>query len=218
MIPFEDAVNALNFVGNGYGRILRSDDCVLAVSGTSDRPWTYLAAAPGYEQEAFSLLKPGEDNLAAVSDEIFRLKPGNWRMRAGKYFFEGNTPEDPMELHGIDISDAEDIYNLSDYSSYLSLDYVTDRISRGISVCHYSRGRPVAWAMTHDDGALGFLHVLPEFRRQGLGAHVLRCAVSRIIAAGKTPFVHIEERNSPSVRLALKSGFRLHSYINWTGS
>ncbi len=119
------------------------------------------------------------------------------------------------EVTDLTIPDAPVLYNNSDYKEYISIDYIEERILNGIGAGIRKDGRLVAWALTHDDGAIGFLHVLGDYRRRGYAARITEAMVSRLIAAGEVPFVHIEESNVASMGLAVKAGFRKDRRIHW---
>ena len=40
---------------------------------------------------------------------------------------------------------------------------------------------PIAWALRYDSGAIGFLHVIPEYRRLGISREVLRVMIKRCL-------------------------------------
>lgn len=107
------------------------------------------------------------------------------------------------------------IYNNSHYKEYISIDYIEERIRNGIGAGIRKDGRLVAWALTHDDGAIGFLHVLEEYRRRGYAALILQVMAARLLAAGEMPFLHVEESNTASMDLAVKAGFRRDRRIHW---
>ncbi len=65
----------------------------------------------------------------------------------------------------------------------------------------------VGWVLTHDDGSIGLLNVLPEYRRKGYGYELMLAIIRETRKVGKLPFLHIEENNIKSTELALKLGF-----------
>lgn len=73
----------------------------------------------------------------------------------------------------------------------------------------------MAWAITHDDGAIGFLHVLEEYRGKGYGTNVTAAMINKLLELDELPFVHIEEDNIKSMDLALKAGFSKDRRIHW---
>jgi len=72
----------------------------------------------------------------------------------------------------------------------------------------------IAWGITQDDGAIGFLYVLPEYRRRGYAQDVLIDLIKKVSDENKIPFVHIEEENEKSMRLAVKLGFEKDKVVS----
>ncbi|WP_411682016.1 GNAT family N-acetyltransferase [Clostridium thailandense] len=69
--------------------------------------------------------------------------------------------------------------------------------------------------MTQDDGAIGFLNVLSEYRLKGYGKSITIDLIKKVRKQGKLPFVHIEEKNEKSMKLALSLGFKKDRAISW---
>jgi 8-oxo-dGTP diphosphatase len=65
----------------------------------------------------------------------------------------------------------------------------------------------VAWAMTQDDGAMGFLHVLKKYRNRGYGRSVTVALIDKLRQQNKTPFACIEENNRNALGLVSNLGF-----------
>lgn len=95
------------------------------------------------------------------------------------------------------------------------VEYIQERINNGIGLGIYQDEKLVAWALTHDDGAIGFLNVLEEYRRRGYGYDVTIAMIKKLLEQDEVPFVHIEENNEKSMNLALKTGFRKDRRIHW---
>ena len=56
---------------------------------------------------------------------------------------------------------------------------------------------------------IGGVVTLPEFRRRGLAARVVRTAVAELASHGAVPRYQVEEANAPSIRLARSIGLEL---------
>lgn len=96
--------------------------------------------------------------------------------------------------------------------------YVRERISRLPSAAIRRDGRLVAWGLTHDDGSMGFLHVLEEWRGRGFARSLTTALALRLLRLGLRPFLYVVKDNSASIRLTESMGFtRLGSY-GWFGS
>ncbi len=76
----------------------------------------------------------------------------------------------------------------------------------GLNSCVRVSDKLVAWAITQDDGAIGFLHVLPEYCKKGYSRCVALDLTSKIGGINKIPFVHIEESNEESMQVAMGCG------------
>jgi 8-oxo-dGTP diphosphatase len=103
----------------------------------------------------------------------------------------------------------------SEYKEAISIRYVKDRIARGSSVGFHEGNRLIAWGMTQDDGGMGFLHVLPEYRRMKHGYNVTLRLIEELRKKGKTPFVYIEKNNFKSRNLALSLCFKEQKGLHW---
>ena len=73
----------------------------------------------------------------------------------------------------------------------------------------------VAWGLTHDDGALGSLHVLDEYRKKGYGKEILISLIHQNRKLGKTSFAQIEEKNVKAINLAVRLGFLKDRRVSW---
>ena len=93
--------------------------------------------------------------------------------------------------------------------------YLEERITKSFSAGIFQKGRLAAWGLTHDEGAIGSLNVLKEFRGKGLGSTVVASLVEQIRAAGKIPFAQVEERNIPALKLCKKLGFIVDRNVTW---
>jgi 8-oxo-dGTP diphosphatase len=96
-------------------------------------------------------------------------------------------------------------------------DYIRWRIMTGPTCAIRRRGRLVAWALTHADGAMGILHVLDEFRGQGMARSITTALAERCRKAGLQPFLYIVKRNNASIRLTESMGFKRHAIVAWFG-
>ena len=56
-------------------------------------------------------------------------------------------------------------------------------------------GVPVAWELQHAYGAVGMLHVVPEFRRNKLGSIVTMALAEKMTNAGQMVFACVDDNN-----------------------
>ena len=69
--------------------------------------------------------------------------------------------------------------------------------------------------MTQDDGSIGVLEVLEEYRGRGYAYDLTVYLIARLREQGRIPFVQVEDTNTKSMNLALKLGFRKDRRIHW---
>jgi 8-oxo-dGTP diphosphatase len=116
----------------------------------------------------------------------------------------------PLTIH-----DAEIVDRYWEYRSEQSLEYIKhlikERICEGIDV----DGKLVAWALTHDDGSLGMIYVLDDYRRHGYAKDITISMVEKTRGIGRYPFVHIIKNNKKSLNLAQGLGFKKVSSVVW---
>lgn len=215
-------INIINFIRNyPIYNIETVGDSVL-VRGISDEDWVYISSK-SYD-EFFKLIHvlDGDDKcFAAIEDwmlpYIVKNRKIKSRLTSMKLVYDSNVPLPTVKSHVVDLSiaDAPYIFENSKYKEYISIEYIEDRIKNGIGLGIYEDEKLVAWAITHDDGAIGFLNVLEDYRRKGYGMDVTVAMIKRLLELGQLPFVHIEEDNVKSMNLALKAGFRKDRRVHW---
>jgi tRNA (guanine37-N1)-methyltransferase len=94
--------------------------------------------------------------------------------------------------------------------------YLTDRLEKGVMTAVTSKGKKAGFIGIHQEGALGMLEILPEYRRKGYAAMLERHVMNQLIANGKIPYAHIKSDNEPSLALHRKLGFSFaKEEISW---
>jgi ribosomal protein S18 acetylase RimI-like enzyme len=217
---YPNNINVINFIENYRpGFIKRTGNSVI-VKGRSDRDWVYISSKSENELlEIKSGLLTSDKNFAIIDEWMLPILTGGkklkWRLKSERLFLDEKIDYGTEEFDALQQEDTEFVYFNSDYRDYISIEYVQERIKNGISSVIRIEGKPAAWGMTQDDGAIGFLHVMPGYRRKGLGKKVTIDLIRKVIESGKIPFVHIQEENTNSMKLAEGLGFRRDKKINW---
>ena len=70
-------------------------------------------------------------------------------------------------------------------------------------------GAPAGFVGFHDEGSIGMLEVLPEYRRRGLGEALEAGAVRLALSRGQYAFGQVETENAASLALQKKVGLEL---------
>ncbi len=221
-------INLLHFMEN-Y-RILRThrEGTSVLVEGVSDKHWIYISSTDG--NELHSLMEkyrdPGRDRNFAVIEPwmekyILRGTAGiDWELRCEKLYL---PPDAELQMSGIPLVTLDSvhsryIYDNYEYKDYLESRYIRERIDQGPAYAVFQKERPAAWIMTHDDGAIGLLHVMPEYRGRGFARALLIHISDFLRRQGRLPFLHIEPDNAASLSLAQSVGYIRHSSISWFGT
>jgi 8-oxo-dGTP diphosphatase len=192
------------------------------IRGSSDREWVYISCSDEDDLRRIrSGLSEKDENFGAIESWIvpilLRDKELCWKLECEQYYLPDDVrmPKLAHETTALSTGDTETIYENSLYKEYISKDYIADRIERGISAGIFENNRLVAWGMTQDDGGMGFLHVLDDYRRRGYGFTVVVSLIEQIRKRGKIPFTYIEEENIKSGNLIKKLGFIPQKKIQW---
>ncbi len=193
------------------------------IRGTSDHTWVYLMPAGKAEGKLLlDALTPADHYLVGFDEWLLEALPERfeieWTLRCRKLVWPADRePEAPVHpIRPLLLADAAYLFEHSDYKAYTDIPYIQDQITRGVGGgIEGPDGNLVAWALTHDDGAIGFLHVLEPFRKLGYGASLTAWMIQRVRERGGIPFVHIEAKNEKSLHLARKTGFEPCGEVWW---
>ena len=217
-----DNLNIINFIESyPIHHFERVGDSVF-IKGTSDRKWIYISSKCKKELQLIKNKLAKEDKCFAIIEDWMLpiLTDGvkvKWKLSTARLVLirDVDLPKSTCKTENLTLEDSKFIYDNSDYKEFLSIDYIKERITNGISSCVRIKGNPVAWGMTQDDGAIGFLHVLPEHRKNGYAKAVTLDIIKKVKNAQEIPFVHIEESNENSMNLAMGLGFQKDRVVNW---
>ncbi len=101
------------------------------------------------------------------------------------------------------------------YRDVIPVDYLRERIEKAPAIGIMANGVLAGFVMTHEEMTMGVLHVLPEYRRIGLGKR-LNAELSRRLRALNLPcIVEIVSDNHASLSLAKAAGFLPLQKVHW---
>lgn len=190
--------------------------------GKSDHLWAYISSQSKSElAEVLNKSKNITSYFACVEDWmkpfILRDSEIEWELTTLRYVFpESHEIEPPArETFKLDSSFVDHIFRNSDYQAFTSKEYIKEQMGRGVSAGILEGNVLVAWGLTHDDGALGFLHVLPEFRGKGYGKAITSSLIYQKRKQNKPVFLNVEPSNMNSRNLVTKIGFVYDRKISW---
>ena len=215
-------ISLINFLK--YNQILNVEiieNSVLA-RGISDRPWVYISCNNTEELSLIkNKLKKEDDNFASIDDWMFQIltegKQIIWDLSMIQYYLPDDIhlPSSKFNTTPLSERDAQIVFNNSEYKQYISVEYVKDCIRKGISAGVYGNNKLVSWSITQDDGAIGFLHTLDEYRRKGFGYNITLSMIKQVRNSGGLPFANVLPTNKRSIDLLLKLEFKENKRIHW---
>jgi 8-oxo-dGTP diphosphatase len=215
-------ISIINFIKN---KTIFSVDLIgnsVLVRGESDRKWVYISCKDEDELSIIkSKLSSEDDNFASIDDWMFAIltegKELIWDLSMIQFYLPDDVQISSPEYKTVPLTDsnAQIVYDNSEYKEYISINYVTDCIQKGISVGISENGKLVSWSITQDDGAIGFLHTVDDYKRKGYGYNVTLSMIEQVRNIGGLPFANVLPTNKRSIDLLLKLGFKESKSIHW---
>lgn len=192
------------------------------VRGRSDQDWVYASSSDPAELGMLAhRLSKKDEYFAAIEPWMVPLLCGEreiaWSLSMVRFILPGRVALPAVEwaTEGLSPGDAVVVYEHSNYADFISLDYARRRILAGPAVAVREDGMLVAWGMTQDDGAMGFLHVLGPYRHRGFGRRITIVLATELRRRGRLPFAHISETNGSAISLVTTLGFERGEAIQW---
>jgi GNAT superfamily N-acetyltransferase len=194
----------------------------MILEGTSDYTWAYFSVPEPNDMEIllekFSFPTPYLANVEEwMIPHLSKSHRVEWKLLTNRYYLPDEVEVTPTEqlFTALDPSHVSYIFINSAYKDYTSEKYITERLSRDISAGVWVNGTLAGWGLTHDDGSLGFLNVLSEFRGQGIGEAVSRALIQAKREQKKPVFVNVEPQNKQSISLLQKLGYVFDRPVSW---
>lgn len=123
-----------------------------------------------------------------------------------------------IKLEEITPSNIDIVNEHYTYKDETSKSYLLNCISKGPSTLLKNKeGEAVSWALLREDGSLGVMYTLEDYRKKGLALNVSKDLIKKVITKGYIPYVHIVVENTPSRNLAKELGMELFGEVVWFG-
>lgn len=223
-----DEITNMSIIGfiaeNTVTEVLRDGESVI-IKGKSDEEWIYIFSKD--EKELSNLLNQLTDKdifFASVEEWmvpiISKKKKFEWTLSTMRWYLPDNVDvaENRYKTFPLSPEHIGFIISQSNYKQFLTPRYIKERITKSISACIYENEKLVAWGLTHDDGALGSLNVLDEYRGKKYGTEIVLSLIHQCRALGKIPFAQIEETNYKAIKLVTRLGFVQDRRVTWIKS
>ncbi len=148
---------------------------------------------------------------------VARGRPLPYYVPADQFILPDSVHFDPPQenIEPLIPQDIETVIRHMTFSADHLRSIIEDRIAHGVTAGIRRKGNLIAWSMTHKDGALGFLGVLPEYRRQGLARELSIYLIGKVRARGRIPMVQVQPKSVESRELGKKMGFVYQKSLVW---
>ncbi len=180
-----------------------------------------LSATNRQEGEALLKRNVREDDRAFYTVDswpiLFEGKKLHYRSECVQLYLPESVPVTDDEEGVIPLTEdmAPYIHERYNMKHILSEDYIRERIKTGPGYGIKDQGVLAGWVMTHEEGTMGLLTVLPEYRRKGYAQKINEALVRSLRAQGKPCLVHIVKGNTASLALSEKSGMVYSCDVEW---
>ncbi len=200
------------------------------VCAEPDGALVYLPAPNIYFHSAYT--PECADRLFARMDEPYEFVATHQRFAAERLlagreaFLEGFCcnaayvrPEPPVVGNSCEIrtlgADALDFVS-AHYHLVDDPEYLRSILLRNQMLGAFVDGQPAGFIGIHEEGTMGLLEVLPEYRRRGIARALENAMIAKLLAQGAVPFGQVYEGNEPSLRLQQSLGLQCSAFeICW---
>lgn len=215
-------ISIINFIKNNQILSVDIEGDSVMIKGESDRRWIYISSQDeGELKKLMNKINKNDDNFAAIDEWMIPIlvekKNVLWDLSVVQFYLSEDVqiPAPKYKTVPLIITDAHTVYENSLYKDYISVEYVAERIQKGISAGLHDNSELVSWAVIQDDGAIGFLHTLSDYRKKGYGLSVTLSIIEKLRKNGELPFAYVEVSNKKSMNLLLKLGFIENKRVHW---
>jgi len=123
--------------------------------------------------------------------------------------------ENEFEIRELKSKDADFIFEHSHYQKFTSKTYIKERIEADCSAGIFIKEELAAWGLTHDDGAVGFIHVRKDFRKRAFARLIMKSLIKAKRRKKKDVFLNVEPNNFEAKKLFYSLGFEFDRMISW---
>ena len=192
------------------------------ISGQSDELWWYLHCNSQEDFDKFTdELSTGNHFFSIIPDWILtRLKSQfqiHWVLTCNKFYLpnEVELPNIDIKIERLIPEDSYSIFEHSNYKAFTSREYIEEQIVCRSGAAFRNAKKLAGWALFHDDGAMGMLHVVDDYRRKGVARTLMveLCKIQR--SQNRIPYTSVEPTNIASSNLVKSLGFVNTGTVHW---
>jgi len=189
--------------------------------GESDREWIFFKTICEIDLELFLQKETQHLFFAGLFENqnelIKKYISIDWVFSSIQFVFSESEeiPSIKISCKQIDSEFADFIYKNSMYKEYSSLKYIREQIEKGFCAGIFENKNLVAWGMIHDDDSIGFINVLPEFRRKGYARNITLSLMHYQRNNNRDIFLHVKSGNTKALNLFVSIGFTQTRPVYW---
>ncbi|MEG0176528.1 GNAT family N-acetyltransferase [Anaerorhabdus sp.] len=131
------------------------------------------------------------------------------------YFYEKDSIDfehrDDLEIRLLDESYFD--FVMENYHGYDDEKYIMNRLISGNIYGAFKEEICCGFIGYHDEGAMGILVVIDEFKKQGIGTYLESFLIKKTLDDNRYPFCQVSPNNDASIHLQNKLGLKPHSNI-----
>ncbi len=221
----QEPIANLNILGffEKYAPIqIKEYGSTVMISGKSDEFWWYINCnSQDYFDKFTDELSAGNHFFAVISDWMLdKLKSQfqiHWVLTCNKFYLpnEVELPNIDIKIERLNPEDSYSMFEHSNYKAFTSREYIEEQIKCRSGVAFRNAKKLAGWALFHDDGAMGMLHVVENYRRKGVARALLveLCKMQR--SQKRIPYTSVEPTNIASSNLVNSLGFVNTGAVHW---
>lgn len=204
-------VNLMEVVRRGSADILWAEEGGVLLHDRGSGSHMFSARTQEAASRIFHLLPPDADLLTGHELWYFDELEGRTGFHGHKILYScrwtQKQPPSPPNLGGeLRLLGPEWAERLNGYyDCWAGVDYIRQAAGRGLYGA-FLGGELAGFGGFHDEGAMGMLEVLPDFRRRGVGEALETALIRHALDRGQYAFAQVETDNRASLALQEKLG------------
>ena len=124
-----------------------------------------------------------------------------------------NIEESSINVKILNEEYVESIFNNYSSKNTVDIKYIKERINTNTMLGAFINEKLVGFIGTHEEGSMGILEVLPQYRKNGIGALLQKHAANLALQQSRIPYGQVKVNNEKSIKLQKKLGFELSSEV-----
>ncbi len=212
-------LNCLEVLRRGSAELLLFREDGLLLHDRESGAYLITAESPPAAEAMLARIPQGSELCMAHQDwylPALRARMGRGGgMICHQAAWMGENPPEPApfsgELRLLDMTWAARVQAVYG-QSYADEAYIAGVLARGM-LGAFIDGALAGFVGTHDEGTIGLLQVLPQYRRLGVGEALYRAMIRRTLARGGYALAHVTVGNEASLALQRKVGMTLSTHL-----